>query len=668
MNNKSLFVYFCLACSVFAQTPVDTQLQNKLESSLRAHKGDVAVAIRHLSSGVHYEFNADTPLPTASLIKFPIMITAYRQVDSGKLQLTKQVRLSESDKVPGSGILTEHFSSEISLPLTDYVRLMIRYSDNTATNIVIDQIGLPSTTETMESLGANETRLHSKLYRGDTSIAPNRSMLFGIGSTTANEMVDLLVRFENNELASPESTAAMRDHLLKCEDATKLAANLPKEVKIAHKTGAIANCRTDAGLIYTSQGPVAVCFLTNKNEDQTWDDSNAANRLAAIVGEAIVERFGAPAADNRLREGAFGRLVETLQRTLNKRLTPSPQLAIDGDFGPATRRAVEQFQRAMQLPQSGTVDQETWHALGRLVEEDDPVPDPTVVNNEVLSVESQPDLANAPIVTAKSWAIADATTGKIEFGHEINRPLEAASTTKIMTAYLVVRFAEQNPEVLNERVVFSSRADNTVGSTSGLRAGESVTVRELLFGLMLPSGNDASVALAEHFGTRLSHEASDGDADVDLDEQTRSYNAFIHAMNDAAKELELHQAHYVNPHGLSNPAHVISAADLIRLTQAASKLELFRELSSTRQFGCVAKSQAGYERNVIWKNTNELLNIEGYSGVKTGTTSAAGACLVAKGSYNGDELLVVVLGSSSSPSRYADIRNLFRWAWSNRTK
>ena len=94
---------------------------------------------------------------------------------------------------------------------------------------------------------------------------------------------------------------------------------------------------------------------------------------------------------------------------------------------------------------------------------------------------------------------------------------------------------------------------------------------------------------------------------------------------------------------------------------------LFRSLVSTRQFGCEVKGRGGYRRNVMWKNTNKLLGIEGFIGVKTGTTSAAGACLVAAGERDGDELMVVVLGSSSSPARYADIRNLFRWAWQKRS-
>ncbi len=656
-----LVVVLTLSTLLQGQTPPDEKLRNDIEPLVRAHCGDVGLVIRNLKSGVHYEYNPTTVMPTASLIKLPVMIATYRQADAGDIDLSKMIRLQAQDKVPGSGILTSDFSDNISLPLQDYIRLMIRYSDNTATNVVVEQIGLHDTARTMESLGLKQTKLHSKLYQSGTSIFPERSSQFGIGSTTASEMVDLLERFESGDIASQASTKAMREHLLSCDDRSKIATHLPSEIRFAHKTGAIANCRTDAGILYTTDGPIAICFLTNKNEDQSWSDDNEAHVLAGKIGQAIVDRFGRPDVDTRLREGAFGKIVEALQRTLNHRLKPSPNLAIDGDFGPATRGAVERFQRSNKLDETGIVTDATWSALGTLIEQDESVPAPDIVNDATLPVKPQAAYGDPPIVTAKAWAIADAKSGKIAFDFNSNVELEAASTTKIMTAYVVICYSEQHPEILDETVCFSTRADNTVGSTSGLRAGEEVTVRNLLYGLMLPSGNDASVALAEHFGTRIAN------VDVVKDDAATSYQHFVDVMNSTAEKLGMRQTHYVNTHGLSHEKHLISASDLIRLTHSVMQNSLFRRITSTRQFGCEVKGQGGYRRNVLWRNTNKLLEIEGFTGVKTGTTSAAGACLVATGERDGDELIAVVLGSSSSPARYADIRNLFRWAWQKRT-
>ena len=656
-----LFTFFSLIVpsDALGQTPQDEQLANALEPLLLNHDGEIGLAIKSLHSDIHYSFNGDTPMATASLIKLPMMVTAHRMVDEGKLSLDKTIELKREDKVPGSGVLTEHFSNGVSLPLRDYMRLMIRYSDNTATNIVADQIGLRKTAAVMKVLGMPNTKLHSKVYRGDTTVFPKRSQQFGIGSTTANEMVKLLSELEAGKLAAAESTQTMRDHLLACDDGNKIAAGLPSNVKFAHKTGAIASVRTDAGIIYASSGPIAVCFLSNKNKDQTWTDQNAANVLASRVGEIIIERFGAPKADSRLREGAFGEIVESLQRTLNDRLKPTSGLSIDGDFGPATRGAVERFQRENGLEETGIVTNETWKALGTLIEEDEPVPPPAVVNAQELPRIAQASDGDVPAVTCKAFAIAD-KTGKVLFGSNANTPLEAASTTKIMTAYLVIRYAKENPAVLDEIITFSARADNTVGSTSGVRVGERVSVRQLLYGLMLPSGNDASVAFAEHFGARVSGAAKAND------DANASYVDFVKAMNSAAKDLGMDKSNYTNTHGLSNVEHVISAADLVRLTHAAMQFDLFRKVNATRQFGCELRGEQGYRRNVVWKNTNRLLEIQGFSGVKTGTTSAAGACLVAFGERDGDELLAVILGSSSSPARYADAKNLFRWAWAKR--
>src|SRR4029079_11596926 len=131
-------------------------------------------------------------MPTASLIKLAVMVEAYRQAHEKQTDLTKHVTLQDADKVPGSGILTSHFSAGTSIPLRDAVRLMMAFSDNTATNLVLDQIGLAATARYMEELGCPNTKIHSKVFKRDTSVFPERSRQFGLGSTTANEMLRLL--------------------------------------------------------------------------------------------------------------------------------------------------------------------------------------------------------------------------------------------------------------------------------------------------------------------------------------------------------------------------------------------------------------------------------------------------------------------------------------------
>jgi len=301
------------------------------------------------------------------------------------------------------------------------------------------------------------------------------------------------------------------------------------------------------------------------------------------------------------------------------------------------------------------VNTATWKALGVLITRDATVPSPQVINRQKLSRAPADSLTGPPFVTCKAWAIADANTGKILWGHEANKSLDMASTTKIMTAYLVLKEAQENPATLEETVTFSARADNTRGSTAGIRMGESLPVKELLYGLMLPSGNDASVALAEHFGGRL--------PSTRKSRTTPSYDQFIVHMNQAAGQLAMTKTRFANPHGLTAAGHQTTASDLIRLAHQAMQLPTFRKYVATRQHGCTLIDQSGVQRNVIWKNTNRLLAIEGYLGVKTGTTTAAGACLVSCAQRGNRQLLMVVLGASSSDARYTDSRNLYRWAW-----
>lgn len=649
--------------SVWAEN--DTALSESLRPIIEAHEGTVAVAVRHLGTGASFEHHGDEPMPTASLIKFPIMVAAYQLAHDGKLDLATSLTLKDEDKVPGSGILTQHFSKGTQISLRDAVRLMIVYSDNTATNLVLDQTGLPSTSDLMSLMGLVHTKLHSKVYRGETSIAPERSKQFGLGSTTASEMIRLLALLDQQQLVSATASKQMYDHLLACDDKVRLAKFLPKEAKVALKTGSVSASRTVAGIIESPSGHIAVCVLTSANKDQRWTDDNAAVLLCAEIGRRVYERFNSssdPAPDTSPRElalGASGELVEALQRTLNKRMG-STQLSVDGDFGPATKTVVMAYQKTQNLPPTGIVSAETWKTLGALVTTDDePQVDPEAINREVLPVQPADPIAGPPFVTANAWAIGDAKTGRVLWHDKGDERRDFASTTKTMTAWLILREAAKDPKLLDEVVTFSSAADRTPGSTSGLKTGERIAVRELLYGLMLPSGNDAATALAEVAGPRFAPDGSSAEA-------MRPIARFVAEMNRAAKELGLKQTRYANPHGLPDNNHLSTASDQVVLAAKAMQNDQFREYVQTRQHATKVQGPGGNARNIVWKNTNKLLEIAGYSGLKTGTTDAAGACLVSACKHRDDELIVVVLGSSSSEARFVDTRNLFRWAWQQR--
>jgi D-alanyl-D-alanine carboxypeptidase (penicillin-binding protein 5/6) len=658
-----------------AKEPADERksLEHVLRTAIKEHRGDVAVAVKHLKSGEAYEYRAQEAMPTASLIKFPVMIAAYDAIEKGKLSLDERIELKADDKVPGSGVLTAHFSPGTTISLRDAIHLMIVYSDNTATNLVLDKLGLPATNALMESLGCRETRINSKVYRRDTSIAPERSTKFGLGSTTARDMVKLCEQLFDRKLVSEKASEQMLEHMFACDDKLKVPRSLPAGTRVAHKTGSVNASRTDAGIMETPSGPIAYCILTTNNRDESWTNDNEGDLFCAEIGSTVYQFFNsagaapiAPVA-RVVQMGAEGDLVESLQRTLNARIAPLPGIGVDGDFGPETEKAVKLFQSQAGLEATGIVSSDTWKALGPLVTDDQPVPEPAVVNAEPAKKKPADPLDGPPFVTAKAWVVVDGNTGELLAGDNHAEKRDPASTTKIMTAYIVTNLAEKEPSVLDERITFSERADKTPGSTSALKAGEQITVGELLYGLMLPSGNDASVALAEHFGKRFAKKTQGADG-AQKNGQPDAYASFIAEMNRRAAEIGMPSTSFENPHGLPADDHRTTARDLARLAQVAFANPQFRKLVSTPQRGATVDSVTGYKRNVVWRNTNQLLGTEGYDGIKTGTTGAAGNCLVSTAERNGRRLIVVVLGATSTESRYTDTRNLFRWAWNDLAK
>jgi D-alanyl-D-alanine carboxypeptidase len=669
-----LLITFSIAAPEFLAARLQAEsLEERIRPLIQAHEGQVAVTVKHLEKGEGFAWRADEPMPTASLIKFPVMIEAYRQAELGNIDLAKPVTLRDEDKVPGSGILTSHFSAGASFALRDSVRLMIALSDNTATNLVLDQIGLAATAKYMEELGCPNTKIHAKVFKRETSIFPERSRQFGLGSTTAAEMLKLLELLHARKLVSAEVSEKMREHLLACDDRLKFRRLLPEGTKLAHKTGSVDDIRTDAGIIESPGGPIALCVLTRENKDTRWVDDNAGDLLCAKIARAAYHHFNP--AGVQPSGCAAGRNQSSKNDFAGPRSTQADGCAVRSDriaigrgasfprsaWERASRRAASYQSTQRMAFMSGN---ETTQSVGTSVptqsvgtsereggDEDDEA-------DSAIAIERQPrdPLTGPPFVSSRAWAVADAKTGKLLDDFQSGQAVDTASTTKIMTAYVLLKLAQSQPEILDETISFSERADNTAGSSCGIRAGEMISARELLFGLLVPSGNDAAIALAEHFGSRFEppkRRSNENDAVA----------RFVAEMNRMAEKLKLTETRYQNPNGLPEKGHVSSARDLVRLTCAARQFPLFRECVASRQHEAAVSSRDGARRKLVWKSTNRLLAIAGYTGVKTGYTKGAGSCLVSSGERGSDSLVVVVLGAPSAAAAVADSRNLYRWAW-----
>lgn len=228
--------------------------------------------------------------------------------------------------------------------------------------------------------------------------------------------------------------------------------------------------------------------------------------------------------------------------------------------------------------------------------------------------------ANASIAVnlklAKSAIMIEQSSGRILLEHNAHQQLPMASTTKIVTALTVLA----NCKDIDQQVHIDDKAVGVEGSSIYLTYGEVLTVRQLLYGLMLRSGNDSAVALAIHVGG--------------------SVDNFANLMNEQAQKLGLINTHFVNPNGLPDDRHYTTAYELALLTKEAFNYPAFQEIVSSKSYKFVSPSGKQYN----FYNENKLLNrIDGADGVKTGFTKKAGRCFVGSCTQNGMRLIAVVL-------------------------
>ncbi len=240
-----------------------------------------------------------------------------------------------------------------------------------------------------------------------------------------------------------------------------------------------------------------------------------------------------------------------------------------------------------------------------------------------------------PAVGAKGAALMDVDSGRLLFGKNEQQQLPMASTTKIMTAILAIESGR-----LDDLVTISDTAVQVEPSSIWLVPGEQIQLLHLVYGLMLRSGNDAACAIAEHLAGSVS--------------------AFADVMNQKARQLGMLNTSFRNPHGLPDPEHYTTASDLAKLSAYALRNRQFTAIVSTTRFSSPCEQQ-GAPR--IWYNKNRLLQIyPGADGVKTGWTRAAGYCLVASASRNGQRLVAVVL---NSPDDWGETAALLDYGFAN---
>lgn len=243
---------------------------------------------------------------------------------------------------------------------------------------------------------------------------------------------------------------------------------------------------------------------------------------------------------------------------------------------------------------------------------------------------------NNPELNARIALIYDRASGRIIYEKNGNKQTPMASTTKILTAIVTLENAD-----LKETVTIESKAAGIGGSRLGLKKNDKITVNDLLYGLMLRSGNDAAVALAIHVGG--------------------SIEGFADMMNKKAEELGLTNSHFVVPHGLDNEGHYTTAYELAKMADYALNIPKFKEIVSNKSATIYIN---GYPKAI--NNTNKLLgSVSGVYGVKTGFTNGAGRCLVSSCKRGELDIITVIIGADTNNQRTADTKELIEYAFNN---
>lgn len=256
------------------------------------------------------------------------------------------------------------------------------------------------------------------------------------------------------------------------------------------------------------------------------------------------------------------------------------------------------------------------------------------VHNEIMQVST--DAGEVPQTYSRAVLVFDRTSKTVIYGKNENDVRAMASTTKIMTAIILIENAD-----LSQTVEISKNAANTGGSVVGFKTGDKITLNDLLYGLMLCSGNDAAVQIAETVGG--------------------SIEGFAQLMNDKAKELGLENTHFVTPHGLDEEGHHTTAYELAVLADYALNNPTFAKVVRTKNYTATIN---GHPKDL--RNTNELLGyLHGVNGVKTGFTNNALRCLVTSTLRDDFNIITVVLGADTKKIRTMDSMKLIEYTYEN---
>jgi beta-lactamase class A len=281
-------------------------LAAQVQAIAAEHHGDVALFAENTATHETVAISPDTAVQTASVIKLAILYEALEQVREGKVRFEDRITVTKADQVPGSGVLL-FFDAPLSVTLKDALTMMIVMSDNSASNLVMDHLGIPNIDARIAKLGLKDTYLYKKIFTPVPAgvVMPADQKRFGLGKTTAREMAAVMTKIVRCDLAEPGSPAQPTDAAL-CGVALKMLHvqfyrnAIPRYLdgmpgatgdSIANKTGSLDAVRNDVAAVSTKKGIVIISAFTFNNMDHSWGTEQEGEMTIAKLARAIIQNW-----------------------------------------------------------------------------------------------------------------------------------------------------------------------------------------------------------------------------------------------------------------------------------------------------------------------------------------------------------------------------------------
>ena len=252
------------------------RLKEYIRRATKGYKGDVAIVIKDLGMNWQIESNKDMPIPSASLVKIPVMMAYFCAAEEGKLKLSDTIELKQSDKTEGSGILKNACPGS-DCKIEDLMRLMITQSDNTAANVLINRFGLDELNRYFVKFGLKNTNLSRKMM--DFKLRKE-----GVENyTTAGDMANILEELYSGRFVNQKVSKECLEMLSEQKINDRIPKKLPHDVIVAHKTGLENGVCHDVGIVYTPKGNFLICVLTKHEYTTARPTKRLISRLSLLT-------------------------------------------------------------------------------------------------------------------------------------------------------------------------------------------------------------------------------------------------------------------------------------------------------------------------------------------------------------------------------------------------